>query len=167
MSTRQTIVLRLLYNDPEDPGPMEQTLEFRGYNKLAELCGFKYSLSGDSSVKVPDHVLTRLLAALEVVHVLRPANPVLSDDDPYGGDCEDPFDGCSGGVPYWRIDPSRNSWEMELYQKLQPYIQYVGVDTEEIDVYFFNRCDKMRDMLQYAFNSVHVTGEASLEARLF
>lgn len=166
MSTRQTIVLKLLYNDPEDPGPLEQTLEFRGYNRLAELCGFRYALNGDASVKVPDHVLMRLMAALEVVHVLRPMHPVLTDDDPYGGEASDPFEGCSAGVPYWRVDPSRSDWEMELYQKLQPYVQYVATEHDEIDVYFFDMCDKMRDTLQLVFNTVFVAGEASLEARL-
>lgn len=157
------MVFHLKYDD-EDGTEMDREIEFRGWTRISDLCGFKYSMDSDPSVDVPWPVIARLMAALEAIHVLRPSRPVLSDDDPYAGD-PDPF--CAGDhcAPYWRIDPARNSWELELYSKIQPYIQYVAPTIDaDVDVHLFNMCDGMRDTLLAIMHDVYVSKEASLES---
>lgn len=160
MSSRQTVKLELTYND-DDGTVLTECIETRNLNEVARLCGYKYDLTDNTPKDVPAAVLALMLAAYEAVHVLRPSRPILSDDDPYT--VGDPFSRGRAPSVYWRIDPYRSAWELELHSKLSAYLPYVGDELDCFDVHFFDKCDSDRDKLLLAMSALN-TGEASLRA---
>lgn len=163
MGSRQTVKLELSYND-DDGTVLTEYIQTRNINEVARMCSYEYKLDSNDQAEVPVPVLAFMLAAYEAVHVLRPSRPILSGDDPYSGG--DPF--IRGAAPsvYWRIDPSRSAWELELYSKLSSYLPYVGDENDDFDVHFFNKCDEDRDKLLLVMTALS-TGEASLKATVY